>query len=176
MRTHPRLAPTARPDSSAAGTDLPDFTALVVGHDGHHSASQDALLYAIHLARRLNAHVHVIHSITLNDYGIDPDIDAFEDECARNVALERECIAAAFENTVVGWTYHEERGDPAAHLARLAASVNAACIIVGSNRHGVVRGLLGADTVPRRLLHHQLRPVLVVPAHSRHSSAGSTSW
>lgn len=164
MRTHSRPAPTAHPQPSAASLVLPDFTALVVGHDGHHSASEDALRYAIQLAGRLNAHVHVIHSITLNDYGIDPDIEAYEQECARNIALERECIAAAFENTTVRWTYHEERGDPAAHLAQLAASVNAACIIVGSNRHGLVRGLLGADTVPRRLLHHQLRPVLVVPA------------
>jgi nucleotide-binding universal stress UspA family protein len=164
MRTHTGHTRTERPQPSPAAADLPDFAAVVVGHDGHHSASQDALRYAIHLAARLDAHVHVIHSITLNDYGVDPDIEAFEDECARNVALERECIAAAFEDTEVRWTYHEERGDPAAHLARLAASVNAACIIVGSSRHGVVRGLLGADTVPRRLLHHQQRPVLVVPA------------
>jgi nucleotide-binding universal stress UspA family protein len=163
MHTH--TGPQAAEQTPRLTADAFEFAALVVGHDGRHSASEDALRYAIQLATRLNAHLHVMHSVTLDDYGIDPDTAAFEQECARNLQLERRNISAMFEKTDVEWTYHEERGEPAGRLAELAASFNAACIIVGSNPHGMVRGLLGADSVPKWLLHHQPRPVLVVPAH-----------
>jgi nucleotide-binding universal stress UspA family protein len=164
MRSHTGHANAARTDPSAIAADTFDFGALVVGHDGHHAATDDALRYAVQMAARLGAHVHVVHSVTVDDYGIDPDTAAFEADCARNLAVERQRIAAMFEGTTVRWTYHEERGDPADRLAQLAASVNAACIVVGSHPHGIARGLLGADSVPRWLLHHQPRPVLVVPA------------
>src|SRR5450631_48728 len=164
MRTHTGLDAAAHTDPSAVAAHTIEFAAIVVGHDGHHSAKDDALRYAIQLAARLDTHLHVIHSVTIDDYGIDPDTAAFEEECARNLAIERQRINALFENTTIRWTYHEERGDPADRLAQVAASVNAACIIVGSHPHGIARGLLGADSVPRWLLHHQPRPVLVVPA------------
>jgi len=164
MRTHTGLDAAAGTDPSAVAADPVEFAALVVGHDGHHSAKDDALHYAVQLAARLDAHLHVIHCVTIDEYGIDPDTAAFEEECERNLAIERRRITAMFEDTTVRWTYHEERGDPADRLAELAASVNAAGIIVGSHPHGIARGLLGADSVPRWLLHHQPRPVLVVPA------------
>jgi nucleotide-binding universal stress UspA family protein len=134
----------------------------VVGHDGH-PASTAALDTAIELAQRLDAHLHVVHTITLDDYGIDPDTEAFEEECERNLARERETIADTLAATTLRWTYHEERGDPANQLARLASAVNASFIIVGASSPGMLHNLLGNGSVPKRLLHHQHCAIVVVP-------------
>ena len=155
--------PIAVTDPQPAAAD-PATTTLVVGHDGH-PASQTALRYAVRLAEQLHAHLHVLHSVTLTDYGTDPDTEAFEEECERNLAAERQAIADTLAHTTVRWSYHEERGDPAVRLAQLAGSVNAAMIIVGATEPGLVRHLISrGDSVPKRLLHVQARPVLVVPA------------
>ncbi len=150
-------------DPQPAAAD-PSTTTLVVGHDGH-PASQTALRCAVRLAEQLHAHLHVLHSITLDDYGIDPDIEAFEQECERNLAAERQAIADALSDTTIRWSYHEERGDPAGRLAQLAAACDASMIIVGATQPGLIRHLINAgDSVPRRLLHVQPLPVLIVPA------------
>jgi nucleotide-binding universal stress UspA family protein len=153
---------TPQRDLGKPGVSDAEHLALVVGHDGH-SASAAALRTAIRLARLLGAHLHVVHSVTLQDYGLDPDIDAFEQEGERNVSRERAVIADAMTGTSVPWTYHEQRGDPADQLARLAAEVDAVLIVVGATAHGPVHHVLGGDSVPKRLLHMQARPVVVVP-------------
>lgn len=136
-----------------------DSAALVVGHDGHPTA-QLALAAAVDLARRINAHLHVVHAVTIADYGIDPDTDAFEQSRDRNLAAEREAIADALADAPVPWTYHEENGDPAARLTALADQTDAAYIVVGASH----RKLLHLESsVPRRLIHLQTRPVIVVP-------------
>lgn len=158
------MTSTTSPQASSASASAhrPAGVALVLGHDGH-PASDAAFSAAIDLAKRLDAHLHVVHSITLDDYGIDPDSDAFERESERNLTRERESIAAAFAGTSVRWTYHEERGDPAGRLNQLAAAVNASFIIVGATRGGMLHHLFGGNSVPKRLLHHQGYPVIVVP-------------
>jgi nucleotide-binding universal stress UspA family protein len=157
------IASTTNSQESAAAADIqpPGGLALVVGHDGH-PASNAALSAGIDLAQRLGAHLHVVHSITLDDYGIDPDIDGFEQECEGNLAHERETIADTLAGTSVNWTYHEERGDPAGRLAQLATAVNASFIIVGATSPGMLNHLL-SGSVPKRLLHHQGHLILVVP-------------
>ena len=159
---HAGQATTSHEEIAARTAAGPERIALVVGHDGQR-ASAAALRKAIDLALRLGAHLHVIHSVTVHDYGVDPDSDSFEVECERNLARERETTAATLAGTSVPWTYHEERGDPARQLARLADEVNASFIIVGATEGGVVHHLVGGDSVPKRLLHSQTRPVLVVP-------------
>lgn len=145
----------------------PGGAALVVGHDGH-PAGERALATAVDLAGKLGAHLHVVHSVNLGDYGIDPDTDGFEETRDRNVAAERERIADALADTTVTWTYHEERGEPAACLARLARNVDATFIVVGASHHGLFRHTM-SGAVSKHLLHDQDRPVLVVPEpHHRH--------
>ena len=134
---------------------------LVVGHDGH-PASDAALRVSVRLAALLDAHVHVVHSVTVLDCGVDPDTETFEQTRDRNLAHERELIAAALADTPVAWTYHEERGDPAGCLAHLAAQVDALFIVVGTSHRGVLRHLIDAP-VSARLLRLQRFPVLVVP-------------
>jgi nucleotide-binding universal stress UspA family protein len=154
---------TPREQTAPSGGPSPERLALVVGHDGH-PASGAALTTAVDLARRLGAHLHVVHSVTLDDYGIDPDIEAFEEERDRNVARERERIAAALARAPIRWTYHEERGDPVHQIARLADDVDASFIIVGATHRGVLHHLVGGHAVSTRLLLLQARPVVVVPS------------
>jgi nucleotide-binding universal stress UspA family protein len=151
--------------AGAAETGNDHLTAvLVLGHDGH-PAAQAALRCALGLARRMNAEIHVLHSITLEDYGIDPDLEAFDQDCVRSLAAERRQVASALADSSVTWSYHEKRGDPATQLARYAADSNAAMIIVGAtHRHLIPHLAGGGNSVAKRLLHCQDRPVLVVPA------------
>ena len=158
-------------DERAGATDLTSTAApvqrqpagahLVVGHDGH-PAAQAALAAAVDLAVKLRAHLHVVHSVTLADYGIDPDTEEFEEQRDRNLAQEREAVANALVEAPVEWTYHEEDGDPAERLARLATELDAPYIVVGATHRGVL-GHLSSGSVSKRLLHIQRRPVIVVP-------------
>ena len=134
---------------------------LVVGHDGH-PAADAALAVAVDLAERLGADVHVVHCVAVEDYGVDPDTEQFESDRDRNVAQERTTIEAALRRATVPWTYHEERGEPAARIGRLADELDALFIVVGASHRGLFHHLTGAS-VSRRLLHGQPRPVLVVP-------------
>lgn len=136
-------------------------SAVIVGHDGHPSSDR-ALATAIDLAGRLNAHLHVVHSVTLEDYGIDPDVDSFDTTRDRNVAAERVRITAVLADATVTWTYDEESGDPARTLARIAAEADAAFIVVGASHRGLFRHAT-SGAVSNHLLHWQSRPVLVVP-------------
>ncbi len=136
--------------------------ALVVGHDTQ-QASAAALATAIDLAQRLGAHLHVVHSVTIDDYGVDPDTEAFEQERDRRLAVERKVIAAALADTGLAWTYHEERGDPSGRLANLAEYVDADLIVVGATKPGMLHHLLGGESVPNRLVKVQHRPVVIVP-------------
>jgi nucleotide-binding universal stress UspA family protein len=132
---------------------------VVVGHDGH-SAAQAALDVAVELAAGLDAHLHVVHSVTLADFGIDPETDEFVKQRDRNLAEERDAISDALVDAPIGWTYHEEDGDPADRLAELATELDAPYIVVGATHRGLH---LSSGSVPKRLLHIQQRPVVVVP-------------
>ena len=135
---------------------------VLVGHDRHAAASA-ALAATIELARWVQGEVHVMHCITLDDYGVDPDTEEFDSECERNRVREREQIMLAMSGTGLRWCYHEGRGDPARALAALANDVAATYIIVGATHPGALHRLAGGDSVAKRLLRLQHRPVLVVP-------------
>jgi nucleotide-binding universal stress UspA family protein len=142
----------------ATDTDL----AVVVGHD-RRPAGLAALAAAIELAARLGAQLHVVHCVTVDDYGIDPDSDEFDAVCERNRARERAEIEATMGATALAWTYHEQRGEPARALAKLAADVDAAYLVVGATHPGALHHLVGGESVNKWLVRHQRRPVLIVP-------------
>ena len=104
-----------------------------------------------------------MHSITLDDYGIDPDSPGFDDEYERSIQAEHDALDNDLRDAGIRWTYHEQRGDPAHALSELAGELDALCIVVGATHGGGLRHLVGGESVPKRLLRHQHRPVLIVP-------------
>lgn len=65
----------------------------------------------------------------------------------------------------ITWSTRQLTGDPAQSLGRLAESLHAAMIVVGT-RDGSVRGSLQeffAGSIAMNLAHHQNRPVVVIP-------------
>jgi nucleotide-binding universal stress UspA family protein len=136
--------------------------ALVAGYD-RHPAARAALDTAIALAAELKAELHVVHSSTLDDFGIDPDCDQFEAEHARALADERAEVTRLLGDSGLVWTYHEKHGDPSQALAELADRVDARMIVVGATHAGRIRHALGGESVAKRLLRCQQRPLLVVP-------------
>ncbi|RXR28084.1 universal stress protein [Oerskovia turbata] len=93
---------------------------------------------------------------------IDPDFhDAHDDELDPEVAGH---LAAVLDPVGVRWSTRLLAGDPADALARLARTVDAELIVVGT--HGPGRGIheLFNRSVAIHLAHRQTRPVVVVPA------------
>ncbi len=69
-----------RPAAAACRRPAPELTPafdIVVGVN-RDPASQEALIVAADLARRLHAHLHVVHVVDLADYPIDPDASDWE--------------------------------------------------------------------------------------------------
>lgn len=147
---------------------------LVTGHD-RSAAGVAALQVAVDLARRLGAHLHVAHSITLDDYGIDPDSERFEDDYERSRRFEHAALETDLRDAGIEWTYHEQRGDPAHALAQLADELDALYIVVGATHSGGLRHLVGGESVPKRLVRHQHRPVMIVPEPVGRASRGSST-
>lgn len=166
--TSPRRVACSEPGPVAPGQRA--GTAVVAGHC-RRPAARAALGAAVVLAARLGAELHVLHSTTLDDYDIDPDAERYEHES--DVAFERVQVLDQLRGTGLVWAYHEHRGDPASALAALAGEVDAAYLVVGATAPGVLRHLGGNESVTKRLLRLQPRPVLVVPEpHPPHDLPG----
>jgi nucleotide-binding universal stress UspA family protein len=114
------------------------------------------------IAAELHAHVHVVHVATLEDAGIDPDTDEFDRTEERNLREERARVEQAMTDATIAWQYHENRGDPAVCLARVADDVGALFIGVGASHRSPFRHLF-YGSVPKHLMGRQPTPVLVVP-------------
>ncbi|KQX69763.1 universal stress protein [Angustibacter sp. Root456] len=139
--------------------------ALVVGFD-RNPTSRAALGFAVDLAQRLAADVHVVHAIDLSDYPVDPDSATWEDDAQAAVAGERALAAEALKDFTGAWTYRQAHGEPAEVLASVADEVDALMVVVGSRREGPGAAIshLVSPSVSKRLLGHAAtRPVLVVP-------------
>lgn len=137
---------------------------LVVGFDGHRSSAA-ALTYAIGLAARLGAFLHIAHIIDTDDLPIDPDSAEWENDLAAAVERERRAACALLAHTSSPWAYYSRRGRPARQLAELADTCGAEMIIIGTARGGLVsllQRLLG-ESVSSNLTHRTHRPVLLVP-------------
>ncbi|WP_219416927.1 universal stress protein [Pseudonocardia nigra] len=144
---------------------------LVVGY-GRDPSSDHALLVATDFARRLGARLHVVHTVCLADYPVDPDAWDWEEQGAAGLAEQRRSVARLLGDTDVAWSYEDRRGDPACELARAAAEHDALLIVVGTRGEGLRRALarLVDPSVSHGVIQRQRRPVLVVPAHPRSES------
>ncbi|MBB4855988.1 nucleotide-binding universal stress UspA family protein [Mycobacteroides chelonae] len=134
---------------------------LVVGWD-HYPPSTAALRFAIDLARRLAAHVHVVHIQDLDDEPLDPDGDNWESPSRTAVAAATDELAAGD----VSWEYHRAHGPAAVQLLAVAQQHDALMIVLGSPRGGPASALdtLLGQSVSHRLIGAGRVPLVLVPA------------
>lgn len=149
---------------------------LVVGFD-RHPASHAALTYAMDLAGRLNAFLHVAHIVDTDDLPIDPDSADWE-QCIGDVVDQERREACAMLAAIPGnWAFYSRRGNPARLLTMIADANDALMLIIGTNRGGMMSLVERAvgESVSATLARHAHRPVLLVPATDRqHSDAAQT--
>lgn len=151
-------------------------TAIVLGWDGH-SPSTSALRYAVGLARRLTAHIHVVHIVDLDDTPVDPDAPDWEQQLEAALDDEAAQARALLDGSDASWTYHGGHGDPADLLARVADEYDALMVVVGSPRGGLVSFLdtVFGQSVAHRLIGKQKVPLLVIPADTAAGDLSSSS-
>jgi nucleotide-binding universal stress UspA family protein len=138
---------------------------LVVGYD-RREASQHALDIAASLALKMDAHLHVVHVVDLSDYPVGPEEADWEDEAKVTLAEEREWASLQLGSWPGQWSYHLERGEPAATLCSVADRYDALMIVVGSGGTGAgatLHRLFEGGSVALRLVRGHRRPVLIVP-------------
>lgn len=137
---------------------------LVVGFD-RHPASRAALDYAIDLAARLDAFLHVAHIVDTDDLPIDPDSAYWEQAITNTVEQERRDACTLLDHASGPWAYYSRPGRPATLLAGLADTHDAEMIIIGAPRGGLVTWLhrLTGESVSSQLFHHAQRAILLVP-------------
>ena len=97
---------------------------------------------------------------------IDPDFaDSREEEFDRELA---ETLTTVLTDTHVDWSTRVLVGDIPTALGRLADTVNASMIVVGTHERSFSGGIqeFFNRSVAVQLAHNQLRPVVVVPARA----------
>lgn len=148
---------------------------VVVGHS-RHRGSDDAVLVAADLARRLGVPLHVLHVLATEDFPVDPDAWDWEREGERAVAEQEAAVRSLLAGSGVTWDREVLEGDPATVLARVAEAVDAPFVVVGTHGEGRVRlgsALLGHRSVSHGAVARGHRPVLVVPEGARSPSSGT---
>ncbi|WP_142057325.1 universal stress protein [Pseudarthrobacter sp. B4EP4b] len=103
------------------------------------------------------------HRLSLHPDTDDDEIRAVSSELRG--AIEAAMAHVPAEAGRTEWTFRTLAGDPARALARLAAESDAPMIVVGTSERGFTHRLTEAlnGSVGAWLVHHQSRPVLVVP-------------
>lgn len=149
-------------------------TSLVVGHS-RHPAADVALHFAVDLARRLHADLHVVHAVDLTDYPVDPDAADWQEQARRALAEQGRHVEALLAGFPLSWTYQAGHGDPVRLMADVAEETGALMIIVGSHGEGLGATFdrLVAGSVSRTVLRRQHRPVLIVPSGYRPTARSS---
>jgi nucleotide-binding universal stress UspA family protein len=138
---------------------------LVVGWD-RQPASAAALRFAVGLAQRLGAHLHVVHIADVDDLPVDPDAWDWEQQFRDSVDAQAAGARALLDELKADWAYHAAHGRPADVLADLAEQVDALMIVLGAPRGGMHSFI---DTVAGQSVSHQLtgkggRAVVLVPS------------
>jgi nucleotide-binding universal stress UspA family protein len=137
---------------------------MVVGWD-RQPASAAALRFAVDLAQRLSAHLHVVHIADFDDLPVDPDAWDWEQQFHDSLEAHAVGARALLNELGANWTYHAMHGRPPDVLADLAEEVDAVMIVLGAPRGGMHSFI---DTFAGQSVSYQLsrkhgRAVLLVP-------------
>ncbi|MFI8774518.1 universal stress protein [Gordonia sp. NPDC062954] len=143
----------------------PAQASLVIGWD-RSPTSTAAVRYAVDLARRLDAHVHVVHVVDIDDTPIDPDAPDWGDQLRATLMSDAAEAKDLLDGLAASWTYHSGHGDPAQLLATVADRYSALMVVIGSPRGGLLSYLdsLVGQSVSQQLIGNRKTPLLVVPA------------
>ncbi|MYR04853.1 universal stress protein [Gordonia sp. SID5947] len=146
---------------------------LVVGWD-RHPDSTAALRFAVDLAHRLTAHVHVVHIVDLDDIPVDPDAPDWEEQLRATITGEAARARELLDGLAASWTYHSGHGGAAELLAIVAERYSALMVVIGSPRGGMMSHLdsvLG-QSVAQGLIGKRRTPVLLVPGTESSDEGG----
>ncbi|QCB51272.1 universal stress protein [Rhodococcus sp. PAMC28707] len=137
---------------------------LVVGWDGR-PPSTSAVEYAVDLAERITAHLHVVHIVDIDDLPIDPDSSDYETELRATLDEQARHARELLDGLDASWTYHAWHGSPADLLDTVADEYQALMVIIGSPRGGFMSFLdsIGGMSVSHRLISRHRHPLLLVP-------------
>lgn len=133
--------------------------------------SDAALDFAVEMAERLGARLHVVHVTDLADYPVNPDLAGsnVEADTVRNSLEHRKAEVERLMTVFTGeWTYTGETGNAVERLNRIANQYNALAIVLGASAPGLGGALHRAlkGSVLRDMTKHSNRVVMVVPEHS----------
>ena len=147
------------PHAASAGS-----TQMVLGWDLQPNSSA-ALRFAVVMAQRLDAHLHVVHIADVDDLPIDPDAWNWEEQLDQRLAEDATTARTLLDQLHAHWTYHAARGRPSDVIADLAEETDALMIILGGPRGGVLSFIetLAGQSAPREQTRQRSRPVLIVP-------------
>jgi nucleotide-binding universal stress UspA family protein len=151
-------------NTDKGGAPAQASTELVVGWD-RQPASAAALRFAVGLAQRLGAHLHVVHIADFDDLPVDPDSWDWEQQFHDSLEAHAVGARALLNELGANWTYHAMHGRPPDVLADLAEEVDAVMIVLGAPRGGMHSFI---DTFAGQSVSYQLsrkhgRAVLLVP-------------
>ncbi|MXP20730.1 universal stress protein [Gordonia sp. HNM0687] len=143
----------------------PAQASLVIGWD-RSPASVAAVRYTADLARRLDAHVHVVHVVDIDDLPIDPDAPDWGEQLRATVDADAADAKDLLDSLAASWTYHSGHGDPAQLLATVADRYSALMVVIGSPRGGLLSYLdsMLRQSVSRQMIGNRKTPLLLVPA------------
>ncbi|HEY6524501.1 MAG TPA: universal stress protein [Solirubrobacteraceae bacterium] len=139
------------------------FTKVIWATDGSEHADR-GLAYAVGVATRDGAELHVVHVVEKLAGARASGLDARADEDEVKAKIERQAAALAADGDVTP-IVHIVRGrnnHVADRIAEIAEHVGADLIVVGTRGHGTV-GSLVLGSVTQRLMHVSGTPVLAVP-------------
>ncbi|MGC4933739.1 universal stress protein [Gordonia sp. DT30] len=139
--------------------------AIVVGWN-RHPDSVAAVRFAVMLAHQLDAHVHVVHIVDLDDEPLDPDAPDWDAQFAATVNEDALAARELLDTLPASWTYHSGHGSAADLIATVADRYSALLVAIGSPRGGLVSHLdrWFGQSVAQRMIGKRRVPLLLVPA------------
>lgn len=133
------------------------FRRIVVGYDGSEH-SRRALDFAVDLAKRYGAVIHVITVVDIASISSDPAAVGIVRDAANQISSE---ASERLSRDNVDHSVYIRQGDPGDEIIKLAEEVKADLIIVGSRGLSTLKRIF-LGSVSQKVVSRSRVPVLVV--------------